>query len=228
VADVLKASATLLYSFFLKISNKMELSHAISDSVLTLTGLFVFFSYLKKINPTERLLWSAFILPLTVAAFFGAIRFWGYAPARAVSEVFQHLAGTAGAICLVVAAYLLVTQKSIARNYVLGAIGVGTILFLWVQISNNASIVQKTSMIVIPVALVLGIWGVIKGKTLESRWLIAGVLILVMATFNKIIAANLNLDGVDIYHYLLAISILCLGKASSLSKASSIHGQYLH
>ena len=193
----------------------MELSHAISDSTLTLAGLFVFFNYLKKLNSTTRWLWNAFILSITAAAFFGAIRFWGYPPSKAVSEVFQHFAGTTGAICLILASYGLVTRKNIAQNYILGAIGIGLIVFLWVQISDNISLVQKTSMIAIPLVLGAGIWGFIKGKRPESVWLILGVVLLILATFNKAIAANFALDSIDVYHYLLTISILCLGKASS-------------
>jgi hypothetical protein len=196
----------------------MELSHAISDSVLTLAGLFVFFNYLKPLNPPTVWLWSAFVLSITAAALFGAIRFWGYTPARAVSEVFQHFAGTAGAIGLAGASYLLVTRKVVAQNYILGAMGCGVLLFIAVQISGNNALVQKTSLIAIPVVLLIGIWGLIKGKTPESLWLILGVTGLVMATFNKPIAANFNLDAVDVYHYLVAISVLCLGKASFLSK----------
>ena len=75
----------------------MEISHAISDSVLTLTGIFVFFQYLRKLEFNTGLLWEAFVLSIMAAAFFGVIRFLGYAPAKTVSEFFQHLAGTAGA-----------------------------------------------------------------------------------------------------------------------------------
>jgi hypothetical protein len=193
----------------------MELSHAISDSVLTLTGLFVFFKYVKPLNPPTVWLWSAFILAITAAALFGAIRFWGYTPARAVSEIFQHFAGTVGAICLALAAYLLVTRKQLAPNYIFGAMGLGLLLFIVVQISGNNSIVQKTSLIAIPVVLLISLWGFIKGKKAESAWLILGVTALIMATFNKPIAANFNLDAVDVYHYLVVISVLCLGKASN-------------
>ena len=196
----------------------MQLSHAISDSVLTLTGLFVFFNYLKKLNPTSRWLWSSFILAITAAAFFGAIRFWGYPPARAISEIFQHFAGTVGAIGLALASYLLVMRKEIAQNYIFGAMGLGLLLFIWVQISGNNSLVQKTSLIAIPVVLLIGIWGLIKRKKAESTWLILGVVLLIAATLNKTIAANFNLDAVDVYHYLVAISVLCLGKATHFTK----------
>ena len=193
----------------------MEISHAISDSVLTLAGLFVFFNSLKKLPSTPRLLWCAFIVSITIASFCGAIRFWGYSPMRTVSEVFQHFAGTAGAICLVFAAYLLIIQKKMARPAVLSVIGVGSILFLGIQISNHLALMQIISIIAISLVLIIGIWGLIKGKTVESSWLILGVIAIVMATFSKSIATHFSLVAVDTYHYLLTISILCFGKAAS-------------
>jgi hypothetical protein len=193
----------------------MEISHAISDSVLTFAGLFVFFNDLKKLPSTPRLLWRAFIVSITIASFCGAIRFWGYPFMRAVSEVFQHFAGTAGAICLVFAAYLLIMQKTMARHSALSIIAVGSLLFLGIQISNHLALVQTTSMIAIPLVLIIGIWGLIKGKTVESSWLILGVIAIVMSTFSKSLATHFSLDVVDTYHYLLTISVLCFGKAAS-------------
>ncbi len=198
----------------------MEISHAISDSVLTLAGLFVFLRYLKGLPSTPRMLWSAFILSITAASFCGAIRFWGYPPAHTLSEIFQHFAGTVGAICLVIASYALITPKAIARNYALGVMGIGFALFLAVQISQHWATVQTTSMIAIPLVLAIGIWGLIRGKTPESSWLIVGVIAIVMATFNKSIAAKFSLDAVDTYHYLLTISVLGFGKGAGCASES--------
>lgn len=192
----------------------MEISHAISDSVLTLAGLFAFLRYLKGLPSTPRMLWSAFILSITAASFCGAIRFWGYPPARTLSEIFQHFAGTAGAICLVFASYALITQKIIARQYALAVIGIGLALFLMVQITQHWATIQTTSMIAVPLVLAIGIWGLIKGRTPESTWLIVGVIAIVMAAFNKKFSAYSPVDAVDNYHYLLTISVLGFGKAA--------------
>lgn len=192
----------------------MELSHAISDAVLTLTGVFVFFKYIKPLASRPRLLWSAFILSVTTAAFFGTIRFLGYPQARSVSEIFQHLAGTAGAICLVLATYMGATQRKVSNSYFWGALLAGVVLFLWAEIGQNAAIVQYTSFIAIPLVVLMGIWGWAKGRRTSSGWLILGVLFLVVATFSKAIAVRAQLDAVDCYHYLLAISVFCFGKAA--------------
>ena len=102
-----------------------------------------------------------------------------------------------------------------ARPAALSVIGVGSLLFLGIQISNHLALVQIISIIAISLVLIIGIWGLIKGKTVESSWLILGVIAIVMATFSKSIATHFSLDAVDTYHYLLTISILCFGKAAS-------------
>ncbi|CAH0997188.1 hypothetical protein EMA8858_03327 [Emticicia aquatica] len=192
----------------------MELSHAISDTVLTLVGIFVFLQYLRKINFEICLLWEAFILSITAASFFGVIRFLGFTQARLISEFFQHLAGTAGAICLVFVSYLLIMSKSANKNTVYVVLCLGFSLFIYVTFTDNLSVLQYVSMIAIPLVLIIGIVGLFKGKVAEGSWLIFSVLALVLATYNKNFMPNTILDPIDIYHYLVAISVFCFGRAA--------------
>lgn len=197
----------------------MEISHAISDSVLTLTGIFVFFQYLRKLEFSTGLLWEAFVLSITAAAFFGVIRFLGYAPAKTISEFFQHLAGTAGAFCLVYASFLSVQQKTASRNATYFVLVLGFIVFGIVQLTDNLKVLQIVSMVAIPLVLFIGIFGLIKGRSAVGSWLILGVLALILATFNKSFLTNSILDPTDVYHYLVAISLFCFERASSHKKA---------
>jgi hypothetical protein len=192
----------------------MELSHAISDAVLTLVGVFVFFQYLRKLKLATCLLWEAFILSVTVAAFFGVIRFLGYSQAIPISEFFQHLAGTVGAFCLVLVSLLLVTGKAVEKNIAYLIVAVGFVVFAFVQFTNNLKVLQYVSMIAIPLVLLIGVFGLIKGRKAEGSWLVLGVLALVLATYNKSFMPNTILDPTDVYHYLLAISMLCFGRAA--------------
>lgn len=192
----------------------MEITHAISDAVLTLTGIYVFFQYLRKLKFNICLLWEAFVLSITAAAFFGVIRFLGYAPAKTVSEFFQHLAGTAGAFCLVYVSFLLVLQKTTTQNTTYIVLVLGFITFGVVQLTDNLKILQLVSMVAIPLVLVIGIFGVIKGRISIGSWLILGVLALILATYNKSFMPNTILDPTDIYHYLVAISLFCFGRAA--------------
>jgi hypothetical protein len=192
----------------------MELYHDISDAVLSLVGVFVFFQYLRKLKLATCLLWEAFILSVTVAAFFGVIRFLGYSQAIPISEFFQHLAGTVGAFCLVLVSLLLVTGKAVEKNIAYLIVAVGFVVFAFVQFTNNLKVLQYVSMIAIPLVLLIGVFGLIKGRKAEGSWLVLGVLALVLATYNKSFMPNTILDPTDVYHYLLAISMLCFGRAA--------------
>jgi hypothetical protein len=191
----------------------MEISHAISDSVLTLTGIFVFFQYLRKLEFNTGLLWEAFVLSIMAAAFFGVIRFLGYAPAKTVSEFFQHLAGTAGAFCLVYSSFLSVQQKTASRNITYFVLVLGFIVFGIVRLTENLKVLQIVSMLAIPLVLFIGIFGLIKSRSAVASWLISGVLALILATYNKSFMPNSILDPIDVYHYLVAISLFCFGRA---------------
>jgi hypothetical protein len=188
----------------------MEISHAISDAVLTLTGIYVYYQYLLKLEFNTRLLWQTFVLSISAAAFFGVIRFLGYAPAKTVSELFQHFAGTAGAFCLVYASFLLLQQKTASRNATYLVLTLGFITFG----IDNSKVLQIIPMVAIPLVLIIGIFGLIKGRSAVGSWLISGVLALILATFNKNFIPNNILDPIDVYHYLVAISLLCFGRVA--------------
>lgn len=192
----------------------MEFSHAISDGVLTLVGLFVFFQYLRKLDLATSLLWEAFILSITAASFFGVIRFLGFQQARGISEFFQHLAGTVGAISLVCVSFLLALRRNVDKNTAYIVLVLGFLIFGFVQFTNNSSVLQYVSMIAIPLVLVAGILAIIKKRGAVGSWLILGVLALVLATYNKNFMPNSILDPTDIYHYLVALSVFCFGGAA--------------
>ncbi len=192
----------------------MELSHALTDALLTLAGIFVFFKYLKPLAPIERLLWSAFILSVTAASFFGVIRFSGYAPARSVSETFQHIASTLGAICLVLVCYQKISKKRLNTTYLYSFVAVGMVLFIYIELLQKPALAQFSSMVAIPLVLALGIWGLFRGKKTFSLWLIIAVVLLILANFNKAIAPLFYVNNIDLYHCVLALSILSFGKAA--------------
>lgn len=192
----------------------MEITHAISDAVLTLTGIYVFYQYLRKLEFNSCLLWQTFVLSITAAAFFGVIRFLGYAPAKTVSEFLQHLAGTAGAFCLVYASFLSVQRKMASRNVTYIVLAIGFVSFGIVQLTDNLKVLQLVSLLAIPLILFIGIFGLIKGRSGVGSLLILGVLALILATYNKSFIPNSILDPTDVYHYLVAISLFCFGRAA--------------
>lgn len=193
----------------------MELSHAISDIILALVGFFVFFRYLFKLDLVVCLLWEAFVLSVTVAALFGAIRFLGLFPyAVTISEFFQHLAGTVGAFCLVFVTLFLVLKKPVPTNFAYIAVALGFVAFAVVRLTGNLQVLNVILTVCVPTVLILGIWALIKGERSVGAWLILAVIALVMGTYNKSFMANSIIDNIDTYHYLLAISLFCFGRAA--------------
>jgi hypothetical protein len=193
----------------------MELSHAISDIILALIGFFVFFRYLFKLDLVVCLLWEAFVLSVTVAALFGAIRFLGLFPyAVTISEFFQHLAGTVGAFCLVFVTLFLVLKKPVPTNFAYIAVALGFVAFAVVRFTGNLQVLNAILTVCVPTVLILGIWALIKGERSVGAWLILAVIALVMGTYNKSFMANSIIDNIDTYHYLLAISLFCFGRAA--------------
>lgn len=193
----------------------MEISHAISDSVLALVGFFVFFRYLFKLDLVVCLLWEAFVLSVTVAALFGVLRFLDVSPyAIMISEFFQHLAGTVGGFCLVFVTLFLVLKKPVPVSFAYVVVALGFVAFGIVRLSNNLQVLNAILTICVPAVLILGIWALIKGERSVGAWLILAVIALVMGTYNKSFMATSIVDNIDIYHYLLAISLFCFGRAA--------------
>jgi hypothetical protein len=192
----------------------MELSHLISDAVLTAVGLYVFFCYLLKLDLATSILWEAFILSVTAAAFFGVFRFAGIKQAMILSELFQQVAASVGAICLVFAAFSQISQRPISKNMAYLILAVGFALFAYIRFTGDTKALEITSLICIPAVILIGIWGLFTNQKGEGSWLILGVVALVFATYNKYFMPDAILNSTDVYHYLVAIALFCFGMAA--------------
>lgn len=192
----------------------MELPHVISDLVLAAVGLFVFFKYLIKLDTLSTILWESFILSVAIAALLGSIRYMGLSQADEASVFFQKLAATVGALGLLTASYQLVSGKAI--NSVLGyvVIAVGFILLAITEFLDFTTIRNYIAFVCLPLVGILGIWAFVKGKINIGLFLIGGVVFTAAAVFTPQYLANTS-DGIDAYHYLMAIAILLFGLAAS-------------
>ncbi|HEY1054151.1 MAG TPA: hypothetical protein VGE24_03425, partial [Emticicia sp.] len=170
---------------------------------------------LYKLDLVVCLLWEAFVLSVTVAAFFGVLRFLGFSPyGLMISEFFQHLAGTVGGFCLVFVTLFLVLKKPVPVNFAYVVVALGFVAFAVVRLTDNLQVLNAILTICVPAVLILGIIALIRGERSVGAWLILAVIALVMGTYNKSFMANSIIDNVDIYHYLLAISLFCFGRAA--------------
>lgn len=192
----------------------MEISHVISDFILAAVGFFVFFKYLIKLDTLSTILWESFILSVAIAAVLGGIRYMGYAPAGEASAFFQKLAATVGALGLLTASYQLVSGKSINQMVGYVIIGIGFILLAVTEFMDFTTVRNYVALICLPLVALIGIWAITQGKSTIGLYLIMGVIFAAAAVFTPQYLANAA-DGIDVYHYLLAIAVLCFGLAAS-------------
>lgn len=188
----------------------MEISHVISDGILTLTGLYVFFKYLLRLNLTHTVLWESFVLSITCAALFGSIRFAGYKEAANASSFFQHMAITVGAVGIVAASWALVTNSTLTKTTCYILLTVGFLIFAISDGFNIPVILKFTPLISIPLVALAGVYGLFKGKTKAGAWLLGGVACMALATFSGSLIKSPSVN-VDVYHYLLALGLVCFG-----------------
>ena len=193
----------------------MELSHALSDAVLTLAGVFVFSRYLLRLKPIVCLSWSVFVLSVTLASLFGTLRFLRVSPdAVKISVFFQHSAGTVGAFGLILASLFLVLRKPLPVFLTYAVLALGLIFLGAVRLTGNLELLNTILTVSIPVVFLAGLWGLFKGVRIAAIWLIVAVVVLIAGTFNKNFMENDIIDSINIYHYLLAISLLCFCNAA--------------
>jgi hypothetical protein len=192
----------------------METSHVVSDFVLAAVGFFVFFKYLVKLDTLSTILWESFILSIAIAAILGGIRYAGYVQAGEGSVFFQKLAATVGALGLLAASYQLVSGKAINRIVGYLTIGIGFVLLAFTEFMDFNAIRNYVVLLCLPLVAVLGVWAFVKGKSMIGLFLIGGVVFAATAVFAPQHLTN-STDGIDAYHYLLAIAVLCFGLAAS-------------
>ncbi len=192
----------------------MQISHVISDGVLTLTGLFVFFRYLLKLNLTHTVLWESFVLSVTAAAFFGTLRFWGLPTTVNASVFFQHLAVTAGAVGLIAASWALITGVILDKIFCYVLLATGFLFFAVAEGFSFSPILEFVPIVAMLMVGLAGIYGLVKKKTIPGLWLLAGVIFMGISSFIHIPVKNTAL-ATDLYHYLVAAGLLCFGFATN-------------
>lgn len=191
----------------------MEWSHFISDAVLMLVGVFVFFRYLSGLDLDETLLWESFVLSVTAAALFGALRYAGVENANYFSSFFQTLAATAGAVGLVSIAWLMALEIYPNNMITYIVLTVGFALFAVAEAFNFEAIVQYTPLVCISLVGLAALVAIFRGKVRYGSFLLAAVVFIVLAVFRDSFISDVS-DAINAYHYLMAGALVLIGLAA--------------
>lgn len=161
------------------------------------------------------LAWAMFMLPIMIAALFGALRFAEVHPSMlTISVLFQQIAKTIGTCGLVLAMAQLLKKETQHHLAVAGTVVVGVILFAAVRFGQATELEKVLPLIGMLIALCVGIYFVARGQHIKSgAFLLTAVILAALATaaLGKIQPRSMAIDA---YHYLLAISLICFGLAA--------------
>ncbi len=186
----------------------MNLAHVLSDSVLALTSLTVFWYFFARVPVYNRMLWGFFLLPVALAALIGVVVFAGYEPAQPLHRSLELLAGTLGAVCVVVGTWQLINRATIKPISLAITLVVGLVLFVIMLLPEIRVFAPVVSSLAILVAMLLAVWGMFR-RDRRAMWLVVAFLGMAVATKNP---SFLPFDQLDFYHYTVSLSLMALGK----------------
>lgn len=192
----------------------MQTAHIISDLILAVVGIFVFFRFLNRLNLHDTVLWEAFVLSAVLAAVFGAAGFAGFERATFISHFFQSLAAITGGVCLAAAAIGLVTNTDYSNIACYSILTVGFLLFVVSEVFGRTEVAKWVPLVSMAVVALAAIYGLVKGKYLAGSWLLAAVAFFAMAQFRGQIFGT-GESTVDVFHILIAGGIFSLGLATA-------------
>ncbi|WP_367914346.1 hypothetical protein [Leadbetterella sp. DM7] len=192
----------------------MNLIHGLSDIILAVAGIYVFFRYINPLELSSTILWESFILSVVVAAGFGALGFFGFEKAIPVSRFFQTLATINGAIGLVAATAALVSGSDFSRGTGYAIIAAGFVFFTLYEVFDIRPVFFWVPIICMTVVLFLGLFALIKGNFRVGLWVIAGVTFFALGSFREDLFGTHEFS-ISLYHLLMAAGVLSIGMANS-------------
>lgn len=202
----------------------MQISHVISDLFLAASGIFAFVGYFARTGFRLASLWGVFLIPVSLAAFFGALRFAGvHDNMVSISQFFQTVATTIGACGLMLGGYGLIS-KSQLHGWSTGVfLAVGFVLWMMVtrmEVSSISSLMPLVAMASVTVCGLVALAGRCKQV---GMYLLLGVALSGAAVW-AIGSLSSESLRIDVYHYLLAVSLICFAMAarSYLSQTANL------
>ncbi|MFN3381803.1 MAG: hypothetical protein ACK41O_20265, partial [Runella zeae] len=93
----------------------VQLSNAISDAVVSIICIVVFFKFFAYQPFYNRLLWGIFLVTIALAAAAGVFRYLGFQALTPTHRSLSVLAGSVGLSAVVVAIWGLVMRQTITR-----------------------------------------------------------------------------------------------------------------
>ncbi len=184
--------------------------HIFSNLILSFTGVFIFMRYFRSQPLNSRCLWGIFLFSISVSALTDLLLFAGMEVLAYAKRIVDAGEMTLGAVCLVVASWCLIMKAEASRLLFVGTLVLGGTLFYcvtWFQVEYVSLIIKAFCIVVTLLICCLGLGN----RQRSALWVILSMMCLALATKSKVIPLPMHPE--DINHYLMALAIICIGKA---------------
>ncbi len=188
----------------------MQLSNAVSDALVAVMSIAVFFHFFARMSFNDKIVWGLFFSIVASAAVAGTCRFLGMAEVVPLHQSLTSLGGTLGVVALMAGIWTLVNQQTASRGLLIAIVVAGLalfVLFLDVRFKPFEQVVQSLGMLV---GMCFAVWGMTK-KYQKSIWIVAGIMVIALGT--QVLNRLLPFNPTDVYHYSLVAMMYCFGRA---------------
>lgn len=192
----------------------MQLSHVISDLFLTGSGIFAFVAYFARTGIRLATLWGVFLIPVSLAAFFGALRFAGVHESMVeFSQFFQVMASTLGACGLMLGGYGLIAKSELQSWSISVFLAVGLVLWMMATRLEVSSVRNLMPLVAMASIAICGLVALLGNRKSVGIYLVLGVALSGAAVWA---VGSLSSEAlrIDAYHYLLSGSLICFALAA--------------
>jgi hypothetical protein len=184
--------------------------HIFSNLVLTVTSLFIFFRYFKSQPPVARWFWGIFLFSISLVALTDLLVFAGVESLENMHEIVTAGEMTLGALCLVSGSWCLIMRYEGGKFLLASTIALGILLFYcitWFRVEYVGLIIKSLCILV---ALLISCVG-LASRQKSALWVVFSMMLLALST--KSGKLPIPMDPVDINHYMMVLSVICVGRA---------------
>lgn len=190
--------------------NILTNSHIFSNLVLSIAGVLVFLKYFKAQTIQSRLLWGIFLFSISINAAVELLIFARVEKLESIQLITRAAEMTLGAICMVVASFSLILKYTPSILVMICTLALGLTLFLSILIYNVPFVGLIVQPFCIIVALCISCLG-LAYRQKSALWVVLAMTLLALSAKSQSIP--LPMHPLDLNHYIVVLSIICIGRA---------------
>jgi hypothetical protein len=184
--------------------------HIFSNLVLSFTGLFIFFRYFNQQPAITRWLWGIFLFSISLVALTDLLVYAGVQSLEKVREIVVAGEMTLGAFCLVSGSWCLIMRYKGGNYLFFSTLGLGLLLFYcitWFGVEYVGLIIKSLCILITLLISCVGL----ASRQKSALWVVFSMMLLALST--KSGRLPIPMDPVDINHYMMVLSLICVGRA---------------